>query len=84
MVPKKDEILHNIYHEVTQIRTVLLGIEGTADEGCVGKINRIEEHLGELNGSVQKNTSHRKITWSIILLMLAALIGLGSKIMGVW
>lgn len=80
MVANKDELLHNIYHEVTQLKTVMLGIEGTDDKGMAGTVKDIEKHLGDLNGAVKSNTSFRKFALPLLVIIVATLIGVGSWI----
>ena len=46
--------------KLNEVYIALLGIRGTGDQGCVGKINNIEKHLRTLNGSVSTNTTWRK------------------------
>lgn len=43
----------------------IIGIEGNPDEnGMIGDVKEIKEHLDKLNGQVQTNTTFRKIgTW---------------------
>jgi isopropylmalate/homocitrate/citramalate synthase len=65
---------------VGELYTVILGVKGTSEKGMVGKINKMESQLSDMNGVVKANTAWRKAhTWlifSIILTLLAMIVRL--------
>ncbi len=54
----------DVYREIIEVKTVLIGISGSPDGGLVKKVDNIEMHLKDLNGQVKTNTTFRKVgTW---------------------
>ncbi len=47
MVEKWDAI----HADVTSIKTCLLGVENSSDDGLVGKVNRLDDEVGKLKRS---------------------------------
>ena len=71
---ERDELL-------IQLRTAILGIDGSDDRGMVGDVKGIEKHLVKLNENVGKNTNFRKNASKIglgigIPLLVALILGL--------
>ena len=58
-----------------ELKTAVIGIEGTEDDGLVGDVKDVKAELKRLNGSVRTNTTFRKIgTWvgsTVVLLIIA-------------
>ncbi len=51
---------------IAELYTVILGVPLTSEKGMAQKVNDIESHLKELNGSVASNTIWRKaLCWTI-------------------
>ena len=48
-----------------ELRTAMLGVKGTEDNGMAGDMKEIKKRLDKLNGSVQKNTAWRKVLVTI-------------------
>ncbi len=57
---------------VEAIYTILLGEPGTGAGGAIGKLNKIEEHMAQINGAVRTNTIWRKVAaWAIATIFTA-------------
>ena len=51
---------------IQELYTVILGVPNTADKGMAKQVSLIEQHLRQLNGDVQKNTTWRKaFCWAL-------------------
>lgn len=50
---------------LTELKTVLVGMDGTDDKGMAGDLKDIKVHLEILNGSVKANTAWRKVLVTI-------------------
>ena len=62
---------------IQELYTVILGIPGTQEKGMAKKIDDVEEHLRELNGSVKTNTTWRKaMCWVMGIIVTALATGL--------
>ena len=64
-----------------ELKTALVGIEGTEDNGIVGDVKEIKKSLGKVKIDVAKNTTWRKAGMGIIGSLITVLI---SKLQGLW
>ena len=75
---ERDELL-------VELKTAMLGVRNTEDNGMVGDIKEIKAHLTIINGDVNQNTIWRKIhtkTISGIITVIAGIII--TKARGLW
>ncbi len=73
---ERDELL-------IELKTVMVGMEGTEEKGMAGDIKEIIKQQKIQNGKVTKNTTFRKFgTWVGGTLFLAILILLGNMLIG--
>ena len=65
-----------------RLYTCVVGIENTDDNGMAGDVTDILDHLKELNGQVNRNTTFRKIGTWLSGAMVMALLSLLVKLFG--
>ena len=81
-----------IYREVREIRTVLLGVPESEDMGLYGKVRDLKKLQKEMNGTVKNDhseivrnsTSLRYMKYMIYMLAIAVISAVTTGIMGVW
>ena len=64
---------------LVEVKTILVGKEGTEVKGMAGDISDMEKHLRTLNGEVARNTAFRKNFYRIGIPIIVALITVGAK-----
>jgi hypothetical protein len=81
-----------IYNEVRELRTVLLGVPDTEDMGLYGEVKDTRKLVKEINGTVKAD--HEQVTrnttwicalrWVVGLIILAFISGVTTKGIGLW
>ena len=66
-----------------EVRTVLVGIEGTDDKGIAGDIKEIKTQLLKINTRVTQNTTKIKILMAVVF-GGSGIATLASKVQGLW
>ena len=64
---------------ITEIHTVLLGVDGSDDKGLVGTVSMLCEQVQGMSRAVQVNTTWRKaLAWmvGVVVIGLATLVGI--------
>ena len=64
---ERDELL-------IELRTALLGVKESEDNGMVGDMSEIKDQVRKINGENAINTTYRKITLRVGLPILIALV----------
>lgn len=66
-----------------ELKTVIIGMKGSEEDGMAGDIKEIKRHIADQNGKVDKNTTFRKVgTWIGGILFIAILTLVGDMIIG--
>ena len=75
---ERDELL-------VELKTAMLGVRNTEDNGMVGDIKEIKAHLTIINGDVNRNTIWRKIHTKTISSIITVIVGIIiTKARGLW
>ena len=76
-MPLKKGMLQEVHDDVTQMKTVLLGVPNSADKGLVGELKDVKVSVIDLNNR------HRKLSQKFWVL-IGCLAGSGILGTGLW
>jgi len=77
--------IEQVYREIQQLKTVLLGVPGTDDMGLYGQVKDMVKLQKEINGTVRSTATWCKaLKWVVGLLALALIGSVTAGQLGLW